>query len=180
MLASKNGGHWTTLRLGSEEYGTSIRFSSLSLMRSSSRKLHITSFHNWANFEASVLLLGVTYLYSRITLSRSYRMFLNITCAKTKNTCTKCLERENPFFLILSVGTKFALNAPGIDWKRDLSMSRVRICEEKHTRLPWDSQCRESGGTNIRTGSFIIMLLWLLKVMISWFTHHWNSKVNRT
>ena len=51
---------------------------------------------------------------------------------KTKSTSTKRLDRENPFFLV-SEGTKFALNAPGIDWKRDLSMIRVRICEKKKT-----------------------------------------------
>lgn len=45
-------------------------------------------------------------------------------------TSAKRFERENPLLLVLSEGTKYALNAPGKDWNRDLSMPRVRICEK--------------------------------------------------
>ena len=42
-------------------------------------------------------------------------------------TSANRFDKENPLFCDLSEGTKYALNAPGKDWNRDLSMPKVLI-----------------------------------------------------
>lgn len=48
-----------------------------------------------------------------------------------RETSAKRFEKENPRFGVLSEGTKYVLNAPGKDWNLDLSMTRVRICNQR-------------------------------------------------
>lgn len=51
-------------------------------------------------------------------------------------TSANRFDKENPLFCDLSEGTKHVLNAPGKDWKRDLSIPKVLIwrkdeCEKR-------------------------------------------------
>lgn len=136
---SKEGGEWLQGRIekkGKQRKSLALR-TFLSLMRSSSRKLQIISFHNWANLAASLLLLAETYTSMETKMKMSEHIYPKVlSYENVVGTSANCFEKENLPFCLFE-GTKYVLNAPGNDWNRDLSMLIVRICGKQIDYINW-------------------------------------------
>lgn len=135
--------YWTTEESHADQ-GT--LFDYLSLIRSSSLKLVMILFHNWANLAAFFSLLEGIYKKMWINIPQDSSQYSNhhffysskgnleLKILQIEEITTSSNLRENvafnPFFFgsLFSIGISRALKAPGSDWKRDLSIPKVRIC----------------------------------------------------